>query len=64
MDVLDGAGDGVRVIIISIGIFPGSFNMIQDQEPRNNKLCITVSGVADGGRTNSDFYKYRFSQLE
>ena len=36
VDVFDGAGDGVRVIIISIGSFTKSFNNIQLQEPHQD----------------------------
>ena len=39
VDVFDGAGDGVRVIIISIGSFTESFIKIQQQEPPQDSTC-------------------------
>ena len=36
MDVLDGAGDGVRVLIISMRSFTESFIKIQHQEPHQD----------------------------
>ena len=46
MDVLDGAGDGIRVIIISIKSFPESFIKIQHQVLHLKDLCIIVSIVS------------------
>ena len=44
MYVLDGAGDGVRVLIISLGSFSKSFIKIQHQEPNYKELyyCSVV----------------------
>ena len=43
MDVLDGAGDGVRVLIISLGTFTERFIKIQHKESCQDFVLSSVT---------------------